>query len=160
MLPATAEGGARGGIAARGILAALVGSLSKMIQTCGLLSANTVRNIGVSGLSDTDTLLASIKNTRLHRFVEAPTLPYFPISIFPQPFHGPCGKPVENLEVEFRISLVLPFINTVTFADGAGRAHLFVAPPRRCPCIDSSSRLDLGSVALPTNVTVFMKVST
>ncbi len=26
--------------------------------------------------------------------------------------------------------------------------------------IDSSSRLDLGSVALPTNVTVFMKVST
>ncbi len=26
--------------------------------------------------------------------------------------------------------------------------------------IDSSSRLDLGSVALPTNVTLFMKVST
>ena len=43
---------------------------------------------------------------------------------------------------------------------GAGRAHLFVAPPRRCPCIDSSSRLDLGSVALPTNITVFMEVST
>ncbi len=43
---------------------------------------------------------------------------------------------------------------------GAGRAHLLVASPRRCPCIDSSSRLDLGSVALPTNVTVFMKVST
>jgi len=31
---------------------------------------------------------------------------------------------------------------------------------RRCRDIDSSSRLDLGSVALPTNVTVFMKVST
>ncbi|MCZ6486065.1 MAG: hypothetical protein O6826_10235 [Acidobacteria bacterium] len=43
---------------------------------------------------------------------------------------------------------------------GAGRAHLFVAPPRRCLDIDSSSRLDLGSVALPTNVTVLMKVST
>jgi len=43
---------------------------------------------------------------------------------------------------------------------GAGRAHLFVAPPRRCPCIDSSPRLDLGSVELPTNVIVFMKVST
>ena len=28
------------------------------------------------------------------------------------------------------------------------------------PDIDSSSRLDLGSVAFPTNVTVFMKVST
>ncbi len=42
-------------------------------------------------------------------------------------------------------SLVLPFINTVTFADGACEAR---------------SRLDLGSVALPTNVTAFMKVST
>ncbi len=46
--------------------------------------------------------------------------------------------------------------------EGLGRdgAHLFVAPPRRCLDIDSSSRLDLGSVALPTNVTIFMKVST
>ncbi len=43
---------------------------------------------------------------------------------------------------------------------GAGRGHLFVAPPRRCLDIDSSSRLDLGSVARPTNVIVFMKVST
>ncbi len=43
---------------------------------------------------------------------------------------------------------------------GAGRAHLFVAPPRRCLDIDSSSRLDLGSVALPTNAIVFVKVST
>ncbi len=43
---------------------------------------------------------------------------------------------------------------------GAGWAHLFVAPPRRCLDIDSSSRLDLGSVALPTNVIVFLKVST
>ncbi len=40
---------------------------------------------------------------------------------------------------------------------GAGRAHLFVASSRRCPCIVSSSRLDLGSVALPTNVTVFIE---
>ena len=40
---------------------------------------------------------------------------------------------------------------------GAGRAHLFVAPSRRCPCIASSSRLDLGSDALPTNVTVFIE---
>jgi len=30
----------------------------------------------------------------------------------------------------------------------------------RCLDIDSSSPLDLGSVALPTNVTIFMKVST
>ncbi len=46
--------------------------------------------------------------------------------------------------------------------EGLGRdgAHLFVAPPRRCLDIDSSSRLNLGSVALPTNVIVFMKVST
>ncbi len=43
---------------------------------------------------------------------------------------------------------------------GAGRAHLFVAPPRRCLDIDSSSRLDLSSVVLPTNVIVFLKVST
>ena len=43
---------------------------------------------------------------------------------------------------------------------GAGRAHLFVAPPRRCLDIDSSSRLDLVSVTLPTYVIVFMKVST
>jgi len=43
---------------------------------------------------------------------------------------------------------------------GAGRAHLFVAPPRRRLDIASSSRLDLGSVALPTNVIVFLKVST
>ena len=43
---------------------------------------------------------------------------------------------------------------------GARRAHLFVAPPRRCLGIDSSSRLDLGFVAPPTNGTVFMKVST
>ncbi len=43
---------------------------------------------------------------------------------------------------------------------GSRRAHLFVASPRRCLDIDSSSRLDLGSVALPTNVIVFMKVST
>jgi len=47
--------------------------------------------------------------------------------------------------------LVLPFINTVTFADGACEAR-----SRR----EEESRLDLGSVALPTNVTVFMKVST
>ena len=31
---------------------------------------------------------------------------------------------------------------------------------RRCRDIDSSSRLDLSSVALPTNVIVFLKVST
>ena len=43
---------------------------------------------------------------------------------------------------------------------GAGRAHLFVAPPRRCLGIDSSSRLDLVSVALPTYVIVFMVGST
>ena len=43
---------------------------------------------------------------------------------------------------------------------GAGRAYLFVAPPRRCLDIDSSSRLDLVSVPLPTYVIVFMKVST
>ncbi len=48
---------------------------------------------------------------------------YFRISIFLQPFHRPCGKPVENLKVEFRKSLVLPFINTVTFADGACEAR-------------------------------------
>ena len=80
-----------------------------------------------------------------------------------------------------QVSLVLPFIITMMFADGscevrlrqrdrpqhpsarrvgAGRAHLFVAPPRRCPCIDSSSRLNLVSVALPTNIIVIMKVST
>ncbi len=46
--------------------------------------------------------------------------------------------------------------------EGLGRdgAHLFVAPPRRCLNLDLSSRFDLGSVALPTNATVFMKVST
>ncbi len=46
--------------------------------------------------------------------------------------------------------------------EGLGRdgAHFFVAPSRRCPCIASSSRLDPGFVALPTNVTLFMKVST
>ena len=38
--------------------------------------------------------------------------------------------------------------------------HFFVTPPRRCPGIDSSSRLDLASVALPTNITVFMERST
>ncbi len=43
---------------------------------------------------------------------------------------------------------------------GAGRAHLFVAPLRRCLDIDSSSRLDLVSVALPTYVIVFMAGST
>ena len=43
---------------------------------------------------------------------------------------------------------------------GAGRAHLFVVPPRRCPRIDSSSRLNLVSVALPTNVIVFLQAST
>ena len=62
MSPATAEGGTRGGIATTGgILAALRGPLAKMIQACGLLSANTGQNLGVSGLSDTHTLLASIK---------------------------------------------------------------------------------------------------
>ena len=35
-----------------------------------------------------------------------------------------------------------------------------VAPPRRCPGIDSSSRLESGGVTLATNVTVFMEVST
>ncbi len=48
--------------------------------------------------------------------------------------------------------LVLPFINKVTFADGACEAR-----SRR---EEESMRLDLGSVALPTNVIVFMKVST
>ena len=43
---------------------------------------------------------------------------------------------------------------------GLGRDHLFVAPPRRCLGIDSSSRLDLVSVALPTYVIVFMAGST
>jgi len=47
--------------------------------------------------------------------------------------------------------LVPRFINTVTFADGA-----YEARSRR----EEEPRLDLGSVALPTNVTVFMKVST
>ena len=40
---------------------------------------------------------------------------------------------------------------------GARRAHLFVAPSRRCRCVASSSRLDLGSVALPTNAIVFIE---
>ncbi len=48
------------------------------------------------------------------------------------------------------IYLVLPFINTVTFADGACEAR-----SRR----EEESRLNLGSVALPTNVIVFMEVS-
>ncbi len=79
MSPATAEGGARGGIAAaRGILAALVGPLPKMIQTCGLLSVNTGRNLGVSGLSDTHTLLASEKVLTSS--------------------YGLCGKAVEKVE--------------------------------------------------------------
>ncbi len=66
MSPATAEGGARDGIAgARGILAALVGPLAKMIQTYKLLTAISERNLGVSGLSDTRTLFASVKSTSL-----------------------------------------------------------------------------------------------
>ena len=46
--------------------------------------------------------------------------------------------------------------------EGLGRdgPHLFVAPPRRWLRIDSSSRLNLVSVALPTNIIVFMEVST
>ncbi len=46
------------------------------------------------------------------------------------------------------------------FAYGAGRAHLFVVPPRRCLRIDSLDRRKLASVALPTNIIVFMEVST
>jgi len=46
------------------------------------------------------------------------------------------------------ICLVLLFINTGTFADGAGRALSLLL------------LLDLGSGALPTNVILFRKVST
>ena len=37
---------------------------------------------------------------------------------------------------------------------------LGVAPPRRCPRIDSSSRLQPRPVALATNIIVFMEWST
>jgi len=71
---------------------------------------------------------------------------YFRISIFLQPFHRPCGKPVENLKVEFRKSLVLPFINTVTFADGGcGRSLCLSSSPMSLHRLLLSSRPRLAS---------------
>ncbi len=58
---------------------------------------------------------------------------------------GSKGAENEELGLPEHPHLVLLFINTVMFADGACEAR---------------SRLDLGSVAFPTNVTVLMKRST
>ncbi len=54
---------------------------------------------------------------------------------------------------------MLPSRNTVIFAEGACEARSR-SEKEAILDIDLSSRLDLGSVALATNITVFMEVST
>ena len=103
------------------------------------------------GASSTPTLLVIILSTPFHKYDNV------------------CGRVLRD-EVEERGG-VDAFASSMTNdkeivrnplpPEGLGRdgPNLVVTPPRRWQRIDSSSCLDLGAVALPTNIIVFMVVS-